>query len=72
MSVGDGEASFSDHHRLQLYCTLSTPARDMLDIWPSLTLLVYNYEAFDSTWDPDIIVAALQHSDPDVISGFAA
>jgi hypothetical protein len=51
------------HLKLQLYCNHNTPARDMLDIWPSLPLLVYNTEALDSTWDTDNIVAVLQHSD---------
>ena len=55
---------FQSPHRLnlRLLCTLETPARDTLDIWPSLPLII-----IDSFWNRttgvDNIIAALEHND---------
>jgi hypothetical protein len=46
---------------LQLVCSALTPTRDMLNIWPSLPLLVYA-DVWETT-GVDNVVAALEHSD---------
>jgi hypothetical protein len=47
---------------LRLLCTPNTPARDTLDIWPPLPLIVRNFG--DSFYcELDNIIAALEHSD---------
>jgi hypothetical protein len=52
---------FGSPHRLKLrlFCTSVTPARDTLDLWPSLPLLIRD---MDSTKD-DEILAVLERSD---------
>src|SRR6266852_944202 len=45
---------------LQLFCTHDTPARDTLDIWPALPLIVKCY--LDPTSGTDNIIAALGQS----------
>jgi F-box-like len=47
--------------KLQLVCTTKTPARDTLDVWPSLPLLVRD-SAYLTT-GLDNIIASLEHSD---------
>ena len=49
------------HLDLRLVCTTRTPARDALDIWPSLPLIIA-YEG-DSTGSVDNIVAGLERTD---------
>ena len=46
---------------LQLVCSAKTPARDTLDFWPPLPLLVY--ADVSETTGVDNVVAALEHSD---------
>ena len=46
--------------KLRLYCTPKTPARDTLDIWPALPLIVDSITPFSS--GTDNIIAALGHS----------
>ena len=46
---------------LQLVCSAKTPARDTLDIWPSLPLLIY--ADLSETTSVDIVIAAFEHSD---------
>ena len=50
---------------LQLFCTRKTPARDTLDIWPPLPLIIFhNYEIFgDETTGVDNMIAAFEHND---------
>ena len=43
---------------LQLVCSSGTPARDMLDVWPALPLVLL----CDSAYPIDNIVAVLEHS----------
>ena len=52
---------FSSPHRLklQLSCTPETPARDTLEVWPILPLLVQGH--IPETSDVDDIVAVLEH-----------
>ena len=52
---------FSSPHRLklQLSCTPETPARDTLEVWPVLPLLVQGH--IPETSDVDDIVAVLEH-----------
>ena len=45
---------------LHLYCTHRTPARDTLDVWPSLPLIVEGNMAFSSGTDD--VIAALEQS----------
>ena len=45
---------------LQLYCTTGTPARETLDIWPALPLLI---QGDVSKTTVDNVVAELEHSD---------
>src|ERR1700733_14738550 len=46
---------------LRLFCTLKTRARDILDIWPPLPLVVCGIDCDPSRVDN--IIAALEHSD---------
>jgi hypothetical protein len=46
---------------LQLVCTSETPARDTLDVWPPLPLLIHVSDY--PTPSVDNIIAALEHSD---------
>ena len=46
---------------LRLYCTPKTPARDTLDVWPALPLMVRGYYT-DLTSGTDNIIAALERS----------
>jgi hypothetical protein len=49
---------------LQLVCTPKTPARDTLDIWPPLPLIIDDHGIFgDETTGVDNIIAALEHND---------
>ena len=54
---------FGSPHRLnlQLYCTATTPVRQMLDIWPLLPIIIEAYSI--DKWDNDNIIAALEHND---------
>ena len=45
---------------LHLFCTSETPARDTLDIWPALPLIVWGMDSKSGT---DNIIAALKQSD---------
>jgi hypothetical protein len=45
---------------LQLYCTPRTPARDRLDLWPALPLIIYG--SMDSSSGTDNVVTALGQS----------
>ena len=45
---------------LQLYCTPKTPARDILDIWPALPLIVEGDMVYSKTTDN--VIAALEQS----------
>jgi hypothetical protein len=63
---------FQSPHRLnlRLLCTLQTPARDILDIWPPLPLIIHDrtsddaYYIFDDIPSRvDNIIAALEHND---------
>ena len=47
---------------LRLFCTNNTPARETLDIWPSLPLIVFDILGSEPT-DVDNIIAALEHND---------
>jgi len=46
---------------LKLRCTLKTPARDLLDIWPALPLFIQGHIYEES--DVDNIIAALERRD---------
>jgi hypothetical protein len=46
---------------LRLVCTAGTPARDMLDVWPSLPLLIHDGPSYAEVVDE--ILAALEHRD---------
>ena len=50
---------------LRLVCTKRTPAKDTLDVWPALPLLIQEYGGFltEVTERVDNIVAVLHHSD---------
>ena len=48
------------HLNLQLYCTPKTPARDILDIWPALPLIVEGDTIYPKTTDN--VIAALEQS----------
>jgi hypothetical protein len=49
---------------LRLYCTRTTRARDTLDIWPPLPLIIRDYRIFaDETTGVENIIAALEHND---------
>src|ERR1700691_3740557 len=53
----------SSRLNLRLYCTLKTPARDTLDVWPALPLLVEAQgSSMTSTTGMDNIIAALGQS----------
>jgi hypothetical protein len=48
---------------LRLYCDAKTPAREMLDVWPPLPIVIWGYG--DEMWGVDSIrlIAILEHSD---------
>ena len=46
---------------LQLYCTARKPAREMLNIWPPLSIFIG--ENGEETWGMDHIFAVLEHND---------
>ena len=46
---------------LQLYCTASSPVREMLDIWPPLPVIVCAKDY--TTWGMDNIIAVLEHTE---------
>ena len=62
MYADDGEALSFDHHVvwicMQLYCAGNTPAKDTLDVWPALPLIVSI--TFPSSTTDNIIVALRQ------------
>ena len=47
---------------LRLVCGIRTPAKDTLDIWPPLPIVI-SASTFSVTWDVGNIVAALEHND---------
>jgi hypothetical protein len=49
------------HLNLQLECTIETRAREMLDIWPALPIVITDYS--DSMSGVDNIIAALERRD---------
>ena len=50
------------HLNLQLVCRDTTPARDTLDVWPALPLIIRSYSAHQ-TGSADNITAVLERSD---------
>ena len=50
------------HLNLQLVCRDTTPARDRLDVWPALPLIIRSYNAHQ-TGSADNITAVLERSD---------
>ena len=50
------------HLKLRLVCTEGTPARDMLDIWPALPLVIRNYYS-NQLGLTDNVIAALERRD---------
>ena len=54
---------FQSPHRLnlRLLCTIKTPARDTLDIWPALPLVIRGILDYEPS--EDNIIAALEHND---------
>jgi hypothetical protein len=52
---------------LRLLCPSQTPARDALDIWPPLPLIIQEYYGVLNRWNGtsgvDNIIAALEHND---------
>ena len=50
------------HLNLQLVCRDTTPARDRLDVWPALPLIIRSYSAHQ-TGSADNITAVLERSD---------
>ena len=64
------------HLKLQLVCLKNTPARDTLDVWPALPLIIESYHLF-RLGSVDNVIAVLEHSDrvcqinlPDVKSSY--
>ena len=53
------------HLNLRLLCTPQTPARDILDIWPPLPLIICDVDHIldDGPSSVDNIIAALEHND---------
>jgi hypothetical protein len=47
---------------LRLFCTPETPARDTLDVWPALPILINGNANFTSSDDNDDVVFALGHN----------
>jgi hypothetical protein len=47
---------------LRLYCTPETPARDKLDVWPTLPLIINDASGVVSTSDTDNIIAAFRQN----------
>ena len=48
---------------MQLYCTIRTPVRETLDVWPPLPIVIFGDGLSTSTSGADNINAALQHND---------
>jgi hypothetical protein len=50
---------------LRLFCTPATPARDTLDIWPPLPLIIRFFDEYIKGRSPNLdnIIAALEHND---------
>lgn len=48
---------------MQLYCTVRTPVRETLDVWPALPIVIFGDGLSTSSSGADNINAALQHSD---------
>jgi hypothetical protein len=46
---------------LRLYCSASTPVREMLDVWPPLPIVIRVIGP--ETWNEGSIIAALEHND---------
>jgi hypothetical protein len=46
---------------LRLHCTVNTPVREMLDVWPLLPMTIWGDS--HEMWGMDNIVAALEHND---------
>jgi hypothetical protein len=47
---------------LRLVCGVTTPARETLDVWPLLPIII-SAHSFSTTWDVGNIIAALEHND---------
>src|SRR6266567_1399514 len=56
---------FQSPHRLdlRLLCTPRTPARETLDIWPPLPLIIHTDNIAYDEQSVDNIIAALEHND---------
>ena len=48
---------------LRLYCGPRTPVREMLDVWPSLPIVVEAFDCKIEIEDMDNIIAALEHNE---------
>ena len=48
---------------LRLVCTHTTPARDILDVWPPLPLIISNVNCIRYESSVDNTIAALEHND---------
>jgi hypothetical protein len=46
---------------LRLYCRPRTPAREMLDVWPPLPIIIRAYSR--GLWGADNLIVALEHND---------
>ncbi|KAF8502730.1 hypothetical protein F5888DRAFT_1904330 [Russula emetica] len=53
------------HLNLRLLCTPKTPARDTLDVWPRLPLIIRDFDKifYSEPSNVDNIIAALEHND---------
>ena len=49
--------------RLRLFCSASTPVREMLSIWPPLPIIIQQYDYTASESNEDNIIAVLEHPD---------
>ena len=49
------------HLNLRLLCTTETPARDMLDVWPPLSLIIHG-SGYHATKGVDNVIAVLERS----------
>jgi len=48
---------------LQLHCTPWTPVKRMLDVWPSLPIVVHHFGLTSSEWGMHNLITALGHKD---------
>jgi len=49
---------------LRLVCGVTTPARETLDVWPLLPIIISaHWHSFSIAWDVGNIIAALEHND---------